>query len=79
MEWFERGLQIAFQVLLGVVLVGVFAMLALEAAFRRWRDDRLAAREPPATALEAAYRERTRAPRRGPVLRGRHARAEAVN
>lgn len=58
MEWVEKGFKSAFLVLFGVLFSGVFVLLALETAIRRWRDDRLAAQEPPASDVEAAYRER---------------------
>ncbi len=40
MDWFERGFRLVFVVLFGILFSGVFAMLALETAFRRRRDDR---------------------------------------
>ena len=46
MEWFERGFRVLFLVLFGILFSGVFAMLALETAIRRRRDDR---RRPTAT------------------------------
>ena len=58
MEWVEKMFKATFLVLFGLLFGGVFMLLALETAIRRWRDDRAAASERPATDLEAAYRER---------------------
>ncbi len=58
MKWFGRGVRVLFLVLFGILFSGVFAMLAFETAIRRWRDDRRAAEEAPASELEAGYRAR---------------------
>lgn len=39
MEWFERGFRLVFLLLFGILFSGVFALLALETAIRRRRDD----------------------------------------
>ncbi len=61
MESIERGGRILFKVLFGILFGGVFLMLALETAIRRFREDRRVATLPPATDLEAIYRNRARA------------------
>ena len=58
MVWFEKLARLVFLGLFGVLFSGVFFLLALETSIRRWRDDRLARRRPPMSALEAAYRAR---------------------
>ena len=80
MELIERGGRIVFKVLFGVLFGGVFLMLALETAIRRFRDDRRIAGLPPATDLEAIYRNRAgagRVPAPGPYHP--RARSSAVN
>jgi hypothetical protein len=54
----EKVTRGTFVVLFGVLFSGVFVLLALETALRRWRDDRRAELEPPESDLEAAYRRR---------------------
>ncbi len=58
MPWVEKGFKGAFLVLFAVLFSGVFVLLAMETALRRRRDDRLAAGEPAASDVEAAYRLR---------------------
>lgn len=61
MEWRRQISRTVFFVLVGLLFGGALLIFALETAVRRWRDDRAAATEPPADALEAAYRARRKA------------------
>ena len=52
MEVFEKVWRLVFMVLAGALFGWVFALLALESAWRRWRSNRAAGAT---VRLEAAY------------------------